>query len=155
MTYGIGFEQVDMDDEANSDDHNVDQYVGFETTFSVYTKFKASYSHNYKHPSLRREYTQYASNLFKINLDHTLDPKTSILWNYSYEKQGFSSADILAGQTSEGKKTDIQTIGLTLNRKLNPLLTLGLNYDYTKRDTEFVGEGYTDNRYTINLTARY
>ncbi len=153
LTYGVGFEQIYMDD--NMDDDNVDQYLGLETIFSIYTKFKMSYSHNYKHPSLRREYTQYASNLYKMSLDHTINPKTSILWAYSYERQGFRSADALVGQLSESRKTDIQTIGTTLNRKLNSVLTLGLSYDYTKRDTEFANEGYTDNKVSIQLTAKY
>ncbi len=154
VTAEAGYKYTDID-ETNVDDENVDYRLSMESNFSLFTKLTVFYNYNVKNPSLRREYSQYASNLGSITLTHTMDPKTSCQLGYSHERQDFNSSNVLSGQSPVDRQTYIQTFNTGLNRKLNNWLTLEVTYDYTKRDTDFVSEGYTDNKYGIALTARY
>jgi len=153
FTYEAGFANIDMDD--NADDNNIDHKVSIETVFSVFTKLRLSYYHDYKNASLRREFTQYGSNFISLGIDHTINPRTSVGVDYSYELQDFNDADALIGQPLVDRQTHVHDAKLGVNRKLNNWLTLNLNYNYTKRDTDFAGEGYTNNQYSAALTARY
>lgn len=155
FTQEVGFENINMTDSANADDRNVDWKFSWETVFSIYTKLRLSFDYNTRNASLRRQYTQYGSNLATLSLTHAINPKTYLLFDYSYERQEFNSADVLAGQTNQDNNTFIQNIGLTVSRKLQNWLTLDWRYDYTKRDSDFAQEGYTDNRYSVALTAKY
>jgi hypothetical protein len=153
MTYEVGFDHIKMDD--NADDTNIDQRISFETVFSIFTKFHLDFIYNAKTPSLRRDYTQYGSTIASVGVDHTINPKTSVALDYSYEFQDFNDPDALIGQPLVDRETQIQDVNFAFNRKLNQWLTFNLRYDYTKRDTDFAAEGYTNNQYTAGLTARY
>ncbi len=153
VTQEIGFQTTRMDD--NSDDVNTDFKTILETVFSIYTKLRLSFDVHAKTPSLRREYSQYDSNAVNLNLSRILDSKTTALLDYSFEKQHFNAPDHLAGQADINKDTRIQNLGLTLSRKLKGWLTMECRYDYTKRDTNFAGEGYIDNKFSIGLAAKY
>ena len=154
ITYEIGFKNTDFDSN-HGDDSNVDHRISIDTNFSLYTKLGLSYSYNMKNPSLRSEYVQYASNMASINLTHTINPKTTLLLGYSYETQDFDSSDVLTGGAPLDRKTHIHTLSSAVNRKLNEWLALDFNYNFSKRDTSFAGEGYIDNKYALGLTARY
>ncbi len=155
LTQEIGFESINMSDPANADDDNVDFRLSLETVFSLYTKLRLGLDYNMRNPSLRRQYTQYTSDVAYLQLSHSINPKTTALLSYSYENQAFHSPDVLIGQTVEHKDTFIQNLNLTLSRKILSWLTADVKYDYTKRDTDFAQEGYTDNKFSVSMTARY
>ena len=151
----VGFDNIDMVEQGNADDHNVDFKFLAESIFSIYTKLKLSFDYNVKNSSFRRQYTQYASDVAALNLTHAINPKTYILFDYSYEHQRFNADDILIGQTREDNDAFVQNLRLALSRKLNSWLNLDWRYDYTKRDTDFAQEGYTNNQFSAALTAKY
>lgn len=155
LTQEIGFETIDMSDPANVDDSNIDYRFSLETVFSIYTKLRLGFDHNMKNPSLRRQYTQYGASVASLSLTHTINPQVTFFLNYSHEKQGFYSSDALIGQTKERKDTVIQYLGLTVSRKLMSWLVTDFKYEYTKRDTDFAQEGYTDNKVSVAMTVRY
>lgn len=155
FTTEVGFANTDMEDENNSDDDNVDFKASIETIFSIFTKLTLGFRQNVKEPSLRSQYTQYATSAASFNISHTINPKTALRFDYTFEKQNFDSSDVLVGVDSVDRSTAIHEIGVTLSRKLNAWLTCDANYDYTKRNTDFVQESYTNNRFSISLTARY
>jgi len=150
----VGFDHINMD-ELNSDDDNIDFKLSFETIFSLYTKLRFSLNGNVKKSSLRSDYTQYAANIAKMNISHAVSQKTSIFVDYSFEKQHFESSDFTIGSERIDRQTYIQRLNLTLNHKLRKGLSVDYQYGYTKRDSDFAREGYTDNKFSIALTARY
>lgn len=153
LSYVAGFEQIDLDD--NNDISNIDQFVSLETIFSVYTKLTLNYGHNFKHPSLRSDYTQYTSSIASLNLNHAITPKTSLLLGYSYEWQEFDESDVLSGNTQQDKNTQIQELSITIDKRLTEWLNLDVGYALTSRDSDFALEGYINNRVNVGLTARY
>jgi len=154
-TNEVGFENIDMDDENNNSDNNIDYRTSVETTFSLYTKAALSLGYNSKKPSFRSDYTQYASDIASFNVNHAIDPKTSLLFDYTFERQSFESSDATFGQEDRDRKTYVHDVNLTLSRKLNTWLSVDCKYEYTKRDTDFEKEGYTNNKYSVALTAKY
>jgi hypothetical protein len=154
-TAEVGFSEINLEDENNADEDQIDFRISMETLFSLYTKFNMSYQMGLMTPSLRSEYTQYESDIARIALNHALGPKTTLLLNYSYEFQDFDDSDALAGQSRIDRETHIHTAGVGVNHKLKDWLTLELGYDYVKRDTDFIQEGYTNNKFGVGLTARY
>ena len=155
ITQEVGFDDIQMDDDSLNDGDSVDYRVSLETVFSLYTKLRFSYDHNVKNASLRSEYAQYDANTASLGISHAINPKTSAFFDYSYEWQDFSSSDRLPGQANVDRETDIHSLGLTLSRKLNNWLTADASYNYTKRDTDFAREGYTDNKLSVAVTAKY
>jgi len=110
---------------------------------------------NKVNPSSRQEYLQYCDNAVEVGLWHLLNPKTSISTSVSFERQEFDSSDVLSGNAAVDRTTDIISLGANLNRKFNDWLSLDLGYVFSKRNTDFAQEGYTDNRVNVGLTASY
>lgn len=151
----IGFEHINMDDERNEDDNDLDFLTSLETTFSLYTKLKLILSKNFTKPSLRREYTQYSSDVASLNISHKLNKRNSIFFDYSFEKQDFAASHVTSGQSTGDRQTYVHNIRLLYNKKLKSWLSMDCQYDYVKRDTTFDGEGYRNNKFSVALTARY
>ncbi|MFH1359449.1 MAG: hypothetical protein ABIJ41_00235 [Candidatus Omnitrophota bacterium] len=154
ITTEVGFENIYMD-ESDADDQNMDIQTQIETTFSVFTKVRLGLDYNVIKPSLRSEYSQFASTISSINLSHAINPKTSLNLNYSFEKQKFQSSNVLVGQADEDRTTDIHRTRMTLSRKLNSWLSGDFNYNYTQRNTDFANESYTNHTFTVGLMAKY
>ena len=155
LTQEFGFENVRMEENGNASSNNADSRTSLETTFSIYTKLKVSYDHNVNYPSLRSDYAQYKANTASLGVIHAINPKTSLAFDYSYTRQAFNGGDALIGKTKEDRDTFIQTLGTTLTRKLPNGVALDFKYSYNKRDTDFAAEGYTDNKVSVALTAKY
>jgi hypothetical protein len=137
------------------DDANTDLKIKLNSTFSVYTIFNVALNFNGLEPSARKEYFQYFINSIDVGLRHMLNPKTTIFVTSRYERQKFDSSDILTGNSAVDKSTDVISFGAGLKRNLNDWLSFNLGYSYIKRNTDFVNEGYTDNKISFGLTANY
>ncbi len=137
------------------DDANIDAKLILNTSFSVYTMLSLSYGYNSRVPSARSEYSQYFVNSINLSLTHLLNPKTTLLVNLGLEREKFDSSDALSPNPAVNKKTHIISLDSTLRRSLNEWLSLDLAYAYTKRNTDFAAEGYTDNKVSLSLTANY
>jgi len=137
------------------DDSNTDARLVINSTFSVYTVLNFVYTFNRVLPSARREYFQYFSNSIDLSVEHLINPKTSIFAAASVEKQYFDSSDALPGQSTIDRATEIVSFGTSLKRSLNDYLDLHLGYEFTKRNTDFTKEGYSDNKVSLSLTANY
>ncbi|MFC1704164.1 outer membrane beta-barrel protein [Candidatus Omnitrophota bacterium] len=138
-----------------NNDSNIDARLSLNTTFSVYTIFSLNYTYNRVLPSARSEYFQYFTNSVSAGIKHIINPKTTIFVNGGVEQQDFDSADALSGQPVIDRETEIISCGASLRRKLNDYLTVNLGYEYTKRNTDFASEGYSDNKVSLGVTARY
>ncbi|HOW36147.1 MAG TPA: hypothetical protein PL155_07020 [Candidatus Omnitrophota bacterium] len=154
-TQEVGFENIYFDNSQNNNDDNIDFKTYIETVFSLYTKLRLSFSCHAKNPSYRAEYTQYASNVASLNLSHVINPKTTLFFDYSFEYQKFDDNDALIGQPTINKRNHIHNLRLMLSRSINSWLVLDFRYDYSKRDSDFAEEGYTDNKISTAITAKY
>jgi len=139
----------------HGNDANTDFKVNLDTTYSVFTRLNLGLTFNKVNPSSRQEYLQYCDNAVEVGLWHLLNPKTSISTSVSFERQEFDSSDVLSGNAAVDRTTDIISLGANLNRKFNDWLSLDLGYVFSKRNTDFAQEGYTDNRVNVGLTASY
>ncbi|MFH1656000.1 MAG: hypothetical protein ABH954_05275 [Candidatus Omnitrophota bacterium] len=149
----VGQEHKDTFFQGN--DANTDFRIGIDSTFSTFTMLNLNLTFNEVSPSARKEYFQYFTNAIDIGFWRLLNPKTSISTNVSYRIQDFDSSDVLSGNAAEDRKTDIISASTFLTRNLNDWLKLNLGYAFTKRNTDFAQEGYTDNRISFGLIASY
>ena len=153
LTAEVGQEHKDTNFQSN--DANTDALIKASSTFSAFTTLNLILTYNKSLPSARREYFQYFTNSVAVSLWHVINPKTSISTSLSYSRQKFDSSDVLSGYGQLDKTTGIYGFNTTLTRNLNDTLSFNLGYSYTKRNTDFAKEGYTDNKVSVGLTARY
>lgn len=153
VTTEVGQEHKETNFQGN--DANTDFQISLNSTFSVYTMLNLNFTFNRSYPSARSEYFQYFSNGVNLGIWHLINPKTAISANFGYEKQEFDSSDVLSGNSQIDRTTGIYSFSTSVRRNLNDWLSLNLGYEFTKRNTDFAKEGYTDNRVSIGLMASY
>ena len=154
-SHEVGFQSTDFDEDTSIDDNNIDYQFGLETIFSVKTKLRLGYEYNMKHPSFRREYAQYAGHKTSLDINHAVNKTTSINLDYAYDRLVFDSSDRLVGQPDEDADIGIHTWAVTLSQKLKSWLTCDWSYENVHRDSDFAGESYVDNTWSLALTAKY
>ena len=153
LTAEVGWGKKDI--ETQRDDSNVDFSIIVNSLFSTYTKWSLLVDINKLEPSSRSEYSQYTRSLVSLQLEHFLTPKLQLVSSINYEHHRFDEEDSISSSFTENSKNKIYWLDLTLRRILNNWLTLDGGYTFTKRDTDFAAEGYTDHKIMVGLTATY
>jgi len=151
---GIEEEWRNFNEGENSFGLNVK--AGLSSTFSKFTSFALRYMRNLGDSS-RSEYRQYTSDRVMASMRRYLDPKTILFLSAGYEKQFYDNLDRLATSTiqSGDRRTFLYSGNLTLRRIFTNWLSGELSYHYSKRDTAFPKEGYTNNRYVAGLRVSW
>lgn len=145
----------DSDQLLNRHDTNTEANLSVNSTFSAYTILNLAYHYNNRIPSARAEYSQYFDDAVELGLTQLLDLKTTLTATVGYERQHFYSSDVVGTNPVVDKHTDIISLETLLKRKLNSWLDLDLTYNYSKRNTKFAAEGYTENRVGLGLVATF
>lgn len=128
-----------------------------QSTFSRFTSAGFGYVRS-QGDSSRSEYRQYRSDRLAANLRHYFTPKTIFFGSASWEKQTYDASDQLLDLINfvrDQRQTYLWSGDATLRQILTSVWALELSYHWSKRDSDFAREGYTNNRLRVGLRATF
>lgn len=138
-----------------SSDNHVNFLVGVESNLSRYNTVSLTYNSRIVESS-RPEFSQYLGKTFAVNSRHFLDNKTILFNSLFLEVQDFDEQDVFDLLFADGDATTkVYASGVTLRRILNDWLYFDVGYTYTRRTSDFPGEGSNNSRFRFGAQATF
>jgi len=142
-------------EERRKNDDNVVFSLGIESNLSKFNSVKLSYNHR-TFVSSRSEFTQFLAKSFAVNATTYIDSKTILLTDLFLEFQSFDAKDSFDILFPDGDaSTKIYSTGVTLRRLLTEQIFFDVGYSYTRRTTDFPGEGSNNSRFRFGGTVLF
>ena len=133
--------------------------TGLVTTFSRFTQGSFTYRHLPLEISSGTAFPQYEAHIFEYSFRHFITPKTILQSSWRIEQQQFHESDLLfdtiSTQVFGGKLVNLRTWRMSVRRILGPNLSAEVGFNRSVRDSNFVGDGYTDKRVFLALRATF
>ncbi len=140
---------------SRRDHENVNYRIGIETNLSRYNRIYA-YFDNRLYESSRSEFTHYEGKTVGAGLRHFLSKKTILFFDFYAQRQEFDSKDNVISLFGGGNaETDFYTYSTTLRRLINKKISCDVNYIYSQRNTDFLGEDNENHRFLFGVKAYF
>jgi len=128
--------------------------LNLEHQLSRTLKLRLSYDYGDKSTALT-VYRKYNINAFHLDLNYTLNPKSSLLFKSFIERDTYLESDLLTFAPVGDKKRMRYGIDISYNYLLTKNIGLNLDYNRTKVDSDFINETYIDNTYQVGINFRF
>lgn len=105
--------------------------------------------------TISSNYRSYHINEVNLNLNHRFNPKLSFSLTAGYSIDTYLREDLLIASSIGDRERKKTNLGTGLKYQLSKLFSLGFDFDHSAVSSDFTGEPYTDNKYTLNLNAQF